>query len=128
MPCIKYNSLFSPGKAVSAQQYIAELVCQNNALKKNVDLTDRFWKEPLWYKYYFLQLKFVKKLQVKYDDDVIIKFVQARKIWSLMPKWIDQALYQAQKDKPVLEQTEIETIENPIFKKQTEKSLDFLDE
>jgi hypothetical protein len=44
----QYSSPFSPGKYITAAQYLAELMCQRIARQESKELPDRFWNLPKW--------------------------------------------------------------------------------
>jgi len=82
----KYISKYSNDKAVSAAQYITELICENKAKKDKLDLHYRFWTNKNWEIYYKNQIASAHKLLKKYDSKSIIRALRskpAEKIYSL---------------------------------------------
>ena len=69
----KYPSRYSPGKGVTAAQYIAELVCEKRAISLHRDLPIKFWNLPEWKGYYLYQIKLANKLLIEYNADSVIK-------------------------------------------------------
>lgn len=82
----KYYSKYSNGKAVSAAQYITELICENKAKKDKLDLHYRFWTTKYWEKYYKDQIASANKLIKKHTAKAIIsalRSIEGQKVYSL---------------------------------------------
>jgi hypothetical protein len=127
---MRYTSIFSPDKKVTAAQYISELVCKNRASNLKIELPIHFWDAPEWLKYYKAQLIVCYKFLKKYDADVLIKIIREKNIWSLFAKWInDEFLKEQQKRQVVsIDVVEHERIFNSTGIKNKKKNFGFLDE
>lgn len=77
----KYSSIFSPGKKIRAAQYITELICERKAKIDNngQDLPNRFWKLPVWRKYFQFQIIVANRLLKKFRDDAIIRALEDKR-------------------------------------------------
>lgn len=93
----KYPSRYSPGKWVTANQYIVELVCEQAAKYSKKDLPMQFWKQDGWQKFFLSQTRKVSQLLKKHDEKVIITVVKEKRIRSLLPKWVDKVIQTEQK-------------------------------
>lgn len=83
---MKYISKYSNGKAVTAAQYITELICENKAKKEKKDLHYKFWTNNQWSKFYRDQIATANKLVKQFNEQAIIKAIKnikAEKIYSL---------------------------------------------
>jgi len=81
---MKYPSRYSPGKDVTAPQYIAELICEKRALSLHRDLPIHFWNLDEWKGYYIYQIRLANKLLLKYDCSIILKAIgEIRNVFSL---------------------------------------------
>lgn len=88
----KFQSKYSPGKSVSAGQYIAEIMCEKFAKTKNKELSVQFWKNPDWAKHFKLQLFKAQSLLKLYSPSAIIRAINskdAKYIYSLGNQKID---------------------------------------
>lgn len=85
---MKYSSIFSPGKKITAAQYITELVCKNKANFLKVNLPTKFWDYPEWAQFYKTQIYMAGRFLKYYCADAVIKVVKEKNIWSLYAKWI----------------------------------------
>lgn len=88
----KYPSKYSLEKEITCVQYIIEIVCENEAKRKNVDLPIQFWKIKKWANFYKSQLRQCHKLAKKHGESKLLSFVKKNRIYSLHAKWIDEAL------------------------------------
>lgn len=82
----KYLSKYSNGKAVSAAQYITEIICEHKAVKDKKDLHYRFWTTPYWSKFYKDQIASAIQLLKVYDiEDILgaLRDARGQKIYSL---------------------------------------------
>ena len=86
----KYQSLFSPGKEISAAQYIVELCCKNKAKSNKITLPTQFWKLPEWQTFFIVQIKKANEYLEKYHEVILIKIIKEKNIYSLHAKWIDK--------------------------------------
>jgi len=91
-----WPSKYSPGRWITAAQFILELVCEKQASIKKKDLPIRFWRLPEWEKEYVSQTRAVNKLLKKYEPKAIINAVKKRNIWSLRPKWVEDIIKEEQ--------------------------------
>lgn len=94
---LTFRSRYSPGKNVNAAQYLAELVCYHNALRNNKDLPLKFWELEEWHKYFIYQIKCANDLLKVADAEIVIKYVNEKKIWNLGAKWILDAVEKLQR-------------------------------
>lgn len=88
----KFDSKYSPGKQVSAGQYIAEIMCEKFAKTKGKELSIQFWKNKDWAKHFKLQLFKAQSLLKLYSPTAIIKAINskdAKYIYSLGNQKID---------------------------------------
>lgn len=112
MPQKRYPSKYSNGKAVSAAQYITEIICEKKAQLNKQDLHYRFWTNKEWEKFYRDQIATANKLLKKYSDTAVVRALnssKAQKIYSLRAPFLI----------PIIES------EEQIFKNQnTDLSLD----
>jgi hypothetical protein len=93
----KYPSRYSPGVFVTPAQYIIELVCEQIARKKNVELPIQFWKLPEWKVIWGGQCRIANQLLTKFSPGVIIRVVQERKLENIRPKWVHTLIEKEQK-------------------------------
>lgn len=110
---MKYTSIFSPDKKVTAAQYISELVCRNRSISLKIELPLKFWEAQEWMNYYKVQLMRCYPYLKKYDEDVMIQVIKEKNIWSLMAKWIDKE-FQAEQKKRSLIPKPIEIIHDRV--------------
>lgn len=88
----KWTSKYSPKKQVSTHQYILEIVCENFARRNNKELPFHFWKLKEWKWNYIKNSHKCKELREKHGDLKVLDFVIKKRIWSLQPSWIEEAL------------------------------------
>lgn len=121
----KFISKYSNGKAVSAAQFITEMVCEHKAVLEKKDLHYRFWTNKEWAQFYRSQIGTANKLLKKYDAKAIIKALKntkARKIYSLRAPHLipiieqEQILLDQQEDVEV-DYTDTRKINNSKFRK-----------
>jgi len=62
---LKFSSKYSPGKKVSAAQYITELICEKNAHIHGTNLPPKFWKLQGWKEFYVAQIRIANLLLKK---------------------------------------------------------------
>jgi len=86
---IRYTSIFSPNKKVTAAQYIIELVCKNKATYFKLELPIKFWDFPEWRGFYQAQLKRCHYFLGKYDESILIAVIRSKNIFSLLADWIE---------------------------------------
>lgn len=105
----KYSSSYSPGKLVTAAQYIAELICERRATSLQRNLPIHFWKFKEWKQYYLYQIRLTYPLLEKYDEKAIIDAVRNDKAFSLKNPWLIRKIQkldnQIKKQKPVQHKT-----------------------
>lgn len=95
----RYPSKYSQGVFVTAAQYISELVCEAKARSKKTVLTERFWSEPSWEKFYKQQIIAANGLLRTYRVEAIISALKTRqgsKIFSLHAPWLDDIIKEEQ--------------------------------
>lgn len=68
----KYPSRYSPGKQVSAPQYIVECLCEKKAKKEGKDLPTQFWILPEWAKFYRSQIATANSLVKKHGEAIVL--------------------------------------------------------
>lgn len=73
----KYKSSFS-GHDVSPAQYIAEIMCNRQALKKKERLPDKFWNTPKWRIPFKQQIIAANSLLKIYEPDEIIAAIMRK--------------------------------------------------
>jgi len=78
----RYQSRYSPGKYVTAAQYIVEIMCEKNAARDGRDLPAKFWSLPEWAKFFRNQIPAANKLLDKYHAEAIIAALRDKKTWS----------------------------------------------
>lgn len=114
----KYISKYSNGKAVSAAQFITEIICERKAEIEKTDLHYRFWLQQYWEKFYRNQIASAHKLLKKYPHKAIVKALQSpagRKIYSLRAPHLPGIIEQ---------QALILSKENTIFTKEANRKPD----
>jgi len=82
----KYNSLYHPGKQVTAAQLITEIICEKKAFQNDKELPEQYWKIKKWENYFKSQVVVAHKLVKKYPPDQIIRAlnrIDAKTIYSL---------------------------------------------
>lgn len=72
----KYPSRYSPGKMVTASQYIVEYICEKKAKREGKDLPTQFWVLPEWAKFYKSQIHTANALVKKYGAEVVLSAVK----------------------------------------------------
>lgn len=78
-PKSRYPSRYSPGKFVSADQYIVELVCEHKAQIDHKDLPVRFWKDQQWAKFFRFQMKYCRKLVAQYGEKAVLRLITSKR-------------------------------------------------
>lgn len=73
-----YPSRYSPGKYVTAAQYIIELVCEHKAKFDKTELPIKFWNHPLWSSFFKKNLRKVHQLLKKYDEKAVIAAIKSK--------------------------------------------------
>lgn len=87
----RYPSRYSPGKFVSAAQYITEFICEAKARKEQTSLPIRFWELPDWKKYYQFQVTICNRLLKQFKAAAILaalKNPKAKYIYSLQAPFL----------------------------------------
>lgn len=87
----RYPSKYSPGKYVTAAQYILELVCEHKAVVEKTDLPIHFWNLPEWAGWFKQQLRICHKLLKDFDEKAIIKALndpRCKTTYSLRAAWL----------------------------------------
>lgn len=93
-----YPSKYSPDNWVTAAQYIIEILCEKLARTKHKDLPVCFWRLPEWANFYKSQLRVTHALLKKFSEKAIITTIKEKNIWSLRPKWVQDAIVKKQKE------------------------------
>lgn len=92
------ESLYGAGFVTKAQ-YLAELMCFRKAMRENLSLPDRFWKDKAyasWTKYLQFQVKHASKLLLVYDwGSIIHVLTEFPKAYSLSPAFVRDAIDKA---------------------------------
>jgi hypothetical protein len=96
----RYLSRYSPGRYVTAVQYIIEMICEKKAIMDRVELPVQFWKRPEWEFYFKKQLRQAHKLLKQYDEKAIVRALRsggAKGIYSLHAPWLIPLIEKEQK-------------------------------
>lgn len=88
----KYPSRYSPGAYVTESQYIIELVCEQIAIKRKIELPIKFWNLKEWQLTFRAQTKAVNELLKKYSGKAIMKMVREKRLDNLRPKWVESLI------------------------------------
>ena len=97
---MKFLSRYSNGKEVTIRQYTIEIICENKARFKKIDLPTRFWTLKEWADYYKSQLRRYDSLSKSHSANKILAFIKRNNLYSLHAKWIDEALDVFQFEEP----------------------------
>ena len=92
----RYPSVYSPQKWVTSAQYIIELVCENKAKHKKVDLPIHCGKQANWATFDRTQTRAGHKLLKDFDEKAIIKTIKEKNVRNLLPKWIRPVIVKEQ--------------------------------
>ena len=114
----KFPSRYSSGSFVTAAQYIAELMCERQALRKKLDLPQKFWQIDHWKKPYKIQLIAAQGLLKIYEPKAILNALKARdgsNIYSLHAPHLYDIIKREQKAL----QTKQPAVESKINRKST---------
>lgn len=131
----KYLSKYAPpGEQlfIRGDQYLAELMCERQALRDKVYLKPKFWNEPAWTKEFRLQLKHAKYYLNLYSITAVLaalKHRKAAKLFSLGLKSVleplvvsEQARLDVTPTKVVTESIDVTERPRPTFQGNTLKS------
>lgn len=92
----RYPSKYSPGVYVTAEQFIAELICERMAKWKKVTLGVKFWeKDDFWLQMYKMQLRYAHSLTKLYLPESVSIFLRSKeglRVCTLRHEWIDKAV------------------------------------
>ena len=133
----RYKSKYSPGKFVTADQYITELVCEKKAVKEKTTLPIKFWQLKDWKNFYRYQISVANKLIAKHKEEFIIKALKdsrSNRIYSLKNPYILILIKQFEKyEKSTQNNLEEETvcdkeINDIKFRKNKSNKKNLLDE
>ncbi len=128
----RYPSKYSPGKFVTAAQYIAEFICEKKAVINKQPLKERFWTDPTWAKFYKQQILAANGLLKIYTQEAILaalKTRQAYRIFSLRAPHLDAIIEAEQRKIDLIKEqkkdseTVDRTVVSQIRENTTEKSL-----
>jgi len=130
-----YPSKYSNGKNVSAAQFITEIICENKAIKDNLDLHYKFWTNKEWEKFYRNQIGSAHKLLKQYSAKAIIKAlknIKARNIYSLRAPHLipiieqEQALLDVEETKESKNYDDSRQIKSSKFRKDSNQSKNII--
>lgn len=88
----RYPSRYSPGGFVTEAQYIIELVCEQAAIKRKIELPIKFWNLKEWQLIFKAQMRATHALLKKYSGKAIIKIIKEKRIDNLRPKWVESLI------------------------------------
>lgn len=74
-----FKSIYGNG-FVTPAQYLTEALCFLVARQKGVNLSDRFWQEEEWAKFFRRQVALANELLEEYDIQAILKALKDRRI------------------------------------------------
>ena len=111
----RYPSRYSPGGWVTAAQYIIELVCEQKARHENKDLPIKFWTLKEWERFFVSQTRVCHKLLKSYSSQAIINAIKAKRIRTLLPKWIVSVIQ--------LEQKKLDAMKKEVKPKEPERDI-----
>jgi hypothetical protein len=80
-----FQSKFGGGW-ITAGQFLAEIMCERDAISSNQKLFLKFWNDPYWLKKFKLQLKHANELLETYPVEAILaalKHKDLKKVYSL---------------------------------------------
>jgi len=84
----KYESRYGGG-FISANQFIAEKMCENLAYSRKTNLPFKFWNLPAWKKDYMNQILAANTVLKVWQPQVILAVIREQKnIYSLRASWI----------------------------------------
>ena len=103
----KYTSP-STGEFCTPAQYVAELMCQRQAEKKNEGaLPHKFWNNSKWKSQYIHQIKLAHELIEEFNDRAVVRAIQTgfgQKIFSLrhpkIKELVEQEAKRLESEKP----------------------------
>lgn len=119
---MKFDSRYSPGKKITAQQYIIEYVCENNAKKRGGELPNKFWEIEEWKTFFRSQTFVCSKLCKNHGYEKLLAFVREKKIYNLLPKWINEALVDFTFTPVAEEKPTVKQVKNPTGKNTKRKT------
>lgn len=97
----KYPSKFSPGKSVSIDKLMAEIICERQARYKGIDLPIQFWKtSDFWEKEFLHQLRGAKLLLQLFSKEAIsaaLKSKKGKKVTSLSAPFLTDIIKEEQR-------------------------------
>lgn len=94
----KYESRYGGGW-ISISQWLAEYICERQAIRTGGSLTVRFWKLPVWEVEFIKQIALANRLLKKYEPAAISRALQSQQgktVMSLGAPWLEQAVKQEQ--------------------------------
>ena len=87
----RYESRWGGGR-ISPAQYITELVCEIVAKQDKKQLYDKFWKNPVWARFFRQQIPAANQLLKEFPPEVVIAALKTKevsgKIRSLRANWL----------------------------------------
>lgn len=111
----RYPSKYSEG-FLTAAQYIVEIVCEHKAFVDRQKLKEQFWKDPLWEKFYKLQMIAANGLLRTYREEAIISALKSKKAsrtYSLRATWLDDIIKEEQHKIELSEKIQEEKAKQP---------------
>ena len=93
----RYPSRYGGGN-ITAAQFLAELACEHDALRKKQKLPNKFWNHNRWKRSFLSQVQAAYPLLKIYDDEVIINaFSSNPQLYSLRSVKLDALCDQEQR-------------------------------
>jgi len=134
----KYPSKFSPGKLISADKFLAEIICDRHARSKGITLPSKFWNTlPIWEKEFLKQLRSAKNLLNIYSIEAIFSALKTKKgknIYSFNATWLDDLIKMEQHkinllkiNKPEPEPIKEDIIDAPLNRPEFKKNKNIKD-
>ncbi len=112
----KYKSSFS-GRDVTAAQYLAETMCNRQAIKKKERLVDKFWNTPKWRMPFKQQILAAHALLKIYEPEEIIAAIMRKDalwIFSLRFPGLNQIILE-EKDRLDKLKNRLSNVEIPTY-------------
>lgn len=93
----RYPSKYGGGN-ITAAQFLAELACEHDALRKSQKLPNKFWNHNKWKKHFLSQVQAAYGILKIYDPEVIINvFSNNPQLYSLRSVKLDALCDQEQR-------------------------------
>lgn len=75
-----FKSKYSPNEDLSIEKYLTELMCERKAKKEKRTLTQFFWRNDYWKKFYAQQIIAAKALLKLYSEQAILKAINNKTV------------------------------------------------